>query len=434
MPPGTTSGEESAPPRGGTLLLAPIPNVEVISVPDRGRGNLEATIEELNGLDEVEYAEPDYIVYPHATPDDPRYGDLWNMKAGGGGCNAEGAWAQNTGSSDVVVAVIDTGIQYEHPDLAANMWSNSGEVTGNGIDDDNNDFVDDIYGWDFFHNDNEVYDGIPQDDDHGTHVAGTIGGRGNNGVGVVGVNWDVGIMSLKFLGPQGGYTSDAVSALEYVVEQKSRGVNIVATNNSWGGGGYLQSLKDAIQAACDAGILFVASAGNNGSDNDSISKYPANYGYGNSAVPCVMSVASITSTGGLSGFSNYGDRSVHLAAPGSSILSTVPTDTYGTKSGTSMAAPHVSGAAALCASINPSLTALEIKSNIMDGVQKKNSLKRKVISGGQLDVGAMANLCSGGTGGEPEPEPEPCETEICTSDGSECCVGKCHPRGRGCKN
>ena len=259
-----------------------------------------------------------------------------------------------TGSSSVVVAVIDTGVDYNHVDLAANIWTNPGEIAGNGIDDDGNGFVDDVHGYDFANN-----DGNPMDDNgHGTHVAGTIAAVGNNSLGVTGVAWSTSIMPLKFLSANGsGYLSDAVEAINYATMMRTRyGVNVRVDNNSWGGGGFSSAMQSAIQAANDAGILFVAAAGNSGTNNDASPQYPANYDS-----PNVISVAATDQNGQLASFSNYGATTVDLAAPGVSIYSTTPNNTYSTYSGTSMATPHVSAVAALAWALNPDATVAEVR-------------------------------------------------------------------------
>jgi subtilisin family serine protease len=300
--------------------------------------NTLAAIEAMKLNPDVLYAEPNYIVYENATPNDPAYSQMWGLKntgqadlltgqlgLAGADIDAELAWNTTTGSSNVVVGVIDTGVDISHPDLAANIWVNPGEIANNGIDDDNNGFIDDVNGWDFAHSYHTVFNGDPSDpDDHGTHVAGTIGARGNNGLGVTGVNWNVRIMPLKFLsGPNGnGSTADAVSAINYAIMMRNRGVNLRVLNNSWGGGGFSQSLLNAIQAANNAGILFVAAAGNDTADNDHVATYPSNYN-----VPNVISVAASTRFETLSSFSNYGANTVHLAAPGEQVLSTTPHNT-----------------------------------------------------------------------------------------------------------
>lgn len=355
-----------------------------------------AAIERLKGLPEVEYAEPNFIYNHHATANDPSYtdGSLWGMYGDATspsnqyGSQAGEAWAAgNTGSSTVYIGIIDEGYMYEHEDLAANAGTNPGEVAGNGIDDDNNGYVDDVNGWDFDGNDNSVFDGV--DDDHGTHCAGTIGGVGNNGVGVAGVSWNVKLMSGKFLGRRGGTTANAIKAVDYFTDLKQRhGINLVATSNSWGGGGFSQGLFDAIERANQAGILFIAAAGNATNNNDDNLSYPGSYTNSN-----IIAVASITNSGAISGFSNYGATTVDLGAPGSGIYSTVPTrsrgqvvSAYATYSGTSMATPHVSGAAALYASSHPGATASQIKDAILNSTVATPSLSGKTVTGGRLNV------------------------------------------------
>ncbi|MEE2641165.1 MAG: S8 family serine peptidase, partial [Planctomycetota bacterium] len=333
----------------------------------------------------VEFAELDFKVNVTGTPDDPSFSQLWglhNTGQTGGSSDADidalEAWDITVGSSSTIVAVIDTGVDYTHPDLIDNMWINTDEIAGNGIDDDGNGYTDDIYGYDFYDN-----DGDPMDTGgHGTHVAGTIGAQGDNGVGIVGVNWEVQIMALRFLGPQGGYTSDAVSALNYAVDN---GATI--SNNSWGGGGFSSSLYNAIQNARDNGHIFVAAAGNDyGNNNDSNPHYPSNYDLDN-----VISVASTTHTDALSGFSNVGATTVDLAAPGSSIYSTLPGNSYGTYSGTSMATPHVAGVVALVKSHYPNLGYQEIIDRIYDSVDVLPNLSGLMVTGGRLNAaGALA--------------------------------------------
>ena len=340
-------------------------------------------------LPAVKTFERDGAVFSMATtPNDPRFtsGDLWGLhntgQAGGtadADIDAPEAWDISTGSSAVVVAVIDTGTQIDHPDLKDNIWTNPGETPGDGIDNDGNGFIDDVNGWDFVNNDASVYDG--PDDDHGTHCAGTIAGRGNNGTGVVGVSWNAKIMPLKFLGPGGGLTSDGIAAVNYATMMKLRGVNIPITNNSWGGGGASAALKTAIEEGGSAGILFVAAAGNSGSNNDSKPAFPASY---DSA--CIVAVAATDRRDTLAGFSNFGLTSVDLGAPGVSIVSTVPAGTYASQNGTSMAAPHVSGVAALAVSVDPTLTVTQLKDALLASVDKVPSLAGKTVTGGRLNA------------------------------------------------
>jgi subtilisin family serine protease len=381
---------------------------------------VDEAIDEISELPGVAYVEPDYWVRAVDTSDDPYYLDNkhWGMYGDGTtpanqyGSGAGEAWARGQiGKKSVYVGVIDEGIKVDHPDLSANVWTNPFE-TVNGIDDDDNGFIDDINGWDFYNDDNSVYDGTG--DDHGTHVAGTIGARGGNGVGVAGVNWRVTMISMKFLGAGGGYSSDAVKALNYLVDLKQRhGLNIVASSNSWGGGGYSNSLHDAIKKAGDAGILFIAAAGNNGRDTDESGKefYPSSYTcderFDGAARgwDCLISVANLRSDGQRSGSSNWGSTSVDLGAPGSGIWSTHPGSTgYASYSGTSMATPHVAGAAALCASLDSSLSPKQIRNLIISTAKPTGSMNGITTSGDRLDVGKLSNQCAPD---DPDPTPTP---------------------------
>lgn len=343
----------------------------------------------------IEFTEPNWIYTHQATSTDTYFtnGSLWGMygattsPANQYGSNAAAAWAAGyTGSATVYIGIIDEGIQYTHPDLVGQVL-NPADPT-DGLDNDGNGYVDDTYGWDFDGNNNSVYDGGSRGslDDHGTHVAGTIGAKANSS-GVVGVNWNVRLISGKFLGRRGGTTANAIKAVDYFTDLKLRNnLNIVATNNSWGGGGYSQALYDAIQRANAANILFVAAAGNGGSDgvgdnNDTVVNYPSNYTNAN-----VIAVASITSTGARSSFSNYGATTVDIGAPGSAINSTTAFNTYSSYSGTSMATPHVTGAVALYASVNPGRTAAAIKNAILASAVPTASLAGRCTTGGRLDA------------------------------------------------
>lgn len=394
-------------------------------------------------------AESNWIFAADAISNDPSFtsGGLWGMygeassPANPYGSQAAEAWASGyTGSATTVVGVIDTGIDYRHPDLYLNIWINQGEIRGlpfygsldrdadglvtfrdlnspanaayvsdrnangridagdlladsrweNGVDDDANGFRDDLVGWDFVNGDNDPLD----DNSHGTHVAGTIGGIGANGLGVAGVNWSVQIVPLKFLSSGGsGTASGAIAAINYFTGAAARaapGENFVATNNSWAGGGYSTEMRDAISAGARQGLLFVAAAGNSSADIDVSASYPASYStLGPVGFEAVVSVASISSTGTLSSFSNYGDVRVDLGAPGSSILSTTPGAGYGTLSGTSMATPHVTGAIALFASANPDASAAQIRAALLSTVTPTASLAGKTVTGGRLDIGAL---------------------------------------------
>jgi len=340
----------------------------------------------IQGDDAVEYAEPNWIYTTDATSNDTYFtsGQLWGM-GGSFGSGAVTAWANNkTDASGVYVGIIDEGYMFAHEDLSANAATNPGETAGNGRDDDGNGLVDDVYGWDFAGNNNTVFDGAG--DDHGTHVAGTIGGVGGNGLGVAGVVWKVKLMNAKFLGNNGGTTANAIKAVDYFTDLKTRHLlNLVATSNSWGGGGFSQALQDAIERANAANILFIAAAGNSTLNCETSNCYPAEYPNTN-----VIAVASITSTGALSSFSNYGSTTIDIGAPGSGIWSTVPSksgrSSYASYNGTSMATPHVSGAAALYAARNPGATAAQIKAAIMNSATPTSSLNGKVVSNGRLNV------------------------------------------------
>ncbi|HEY0024093.1 MAG TPA: S8 family peptidase [Longimicrobium sp.] len=374
---------------------------EGLTVVHSGLGTA-AAIGRLRGNPNVEYAEPNWI-YTHNVVSTDTYftnGSLWGMYGDLGspanqyGSQASEAWALNhTGSKSVYVGIIDEGYQFSHPDLDANAWLNPFDPA-DGVDNDGNGYIDDTRGWDFANKDNSVYDGGTRgsQDTHGTHVAGTIGAE-SNGTGVVGVNWNVTMISGKFLGRRGGSTTDAILAVDYFTDLKKRhGLNIVATNNSWGGGGFSQALLDAINRGGNAGILFIAAAGNGGSDqvgdnNDAVASYPSNYTCtANGSYDCVIAVASITSTGARSSFSNYGANTVDIGAPGSGIYSSLPFNTYGSYSGTSMATPHVTGGAALYSASNPGATAAQIRNALLSSATPTASLSGKTVTGGRLNV------------------------------------------------
>ena len=336
----------------------------------------------------MQIVEPDYVVFASLTPNDPSFSSLWGMnntgQSGGVGdadIDAPEAWDVARGSSAVVVGIIDTGIDHTHPDLAANMWLNAGEIPGNGIDDDGNGYIDDMRGWDFVSNDND-----PADDHyHGTHCAGTIGAVGDNGIGVAGVCHTVRLMALKFLsGSGGGSTSDAIEAVLYATAN-----HVTLTSNSWGGGGYSQTLKNAIDAAGTAGILFVAAAGNSGINTDLSASYPASYDSAN-----IISVAASDNADVLASFTNYGATTVDLAAPGVSIYSTSPGGGYRTLSGTSMACPHVAGACALIKSARPAMNWSDIKSSLMNNVDGVAGMTGKVAANGRMNLARALIIAS----------------------------------------
>lgn len=348
-----------------------VDNLQLVQLPTGT--SVKQAIKYYRARPEVLYAEPNYIRHTDQapiTPNDPRFSEMWNLHNTGqtGGTpgadiHAPEAWALGTGDPTVVVGVIDTGIDYTHPDLNANVFHNPSDCNSNGLDDDGNGYVDDCHGIDVVNHDSNPID----DAGHGTHVAGTIGATGNNGTGVVGVNWQVQIIACKFLDSGGaGDVAGAIACLDYLAKMKDSGVNIVATNNSYGGGGFSRAEWDAIDAHRRRGILFIASAGNSYRDTDLIPSYPAGYD-----LPNVISVSASDHNDSRADFSNFGRRSVHLAAPGKDILSTVPEvlfgDLYWSASGTSMAAPHVTGTAALLKAQSPARDWKEIKNLIMAG-------------------------------------------------------------------
>ncbi|MGH9789400.1 MAG: S8 family serine peptidase [Candidatus Acidiferrales bacterium] len=314
---------------------------------------------------DVLYAQPNYIHRAQVMPNDPQFSQMWGLhntgQAGGGvdaDIDAPEAWDITKGSSNVVVVIIDTGVDFNHPDLSPNMIQLEFNCS-DGLDNDSNGFIDDCRGIDTFNGDTNPFD----DHGHGTHVSGTIGAAGNNNMGVVGVNWTVKLAACKFLGGEGfGFTSGAIDCLDYVAALKDAGVNVVATNNSWGGGPFEQALFDAIDEQRQRGILFIAAAGNAAADNDSFQNFPSNY-----YVPNVIAVAAGTRNDALAGFSSFGRHTVHLAAPGQEILSTTPGNTYSTFNGTSMATPHVAGVAALLKAQDPSRDGKAIKNLILAG-------------------------------------------------------------------
>lgn len=341
--------------------------------------------------DGVEFVEPNFIYQHTAIADDTYFsnGSLWGMGNTSSiyGSNAATAWAAGkTGSRAVYIGIIDEGVMNEHEDLIGNFAVNPFEVAGNGQDDDGNGLIDDVNGWDFAGNNNTIFDGAT--DDHGTHVAGTIGAIANNGKGVVGVNWNVSLLSAKFLGSRGGTTANAIKAIDYFTDLKNKGLNIVATNNSWGGGGFSQSLQDAIERANTANVLFIAAAGNSTINIDASASYPAAYPNAN-----IIAVAALNSNGTIASYSNYGATKVDIGAPGSGIWSTIPKSvkgkiisSYASYNGTSMATPHVSGACALYASIYPGSTAAAIKNAILGSATPTSSLSGKTLTGGRLNV------------------------------------------------
>lgn len=348
---------------------------------------VEDALTSLRADPNVAFAEPNFTIRLALTPNDPRFGELWGLHNVGqssgttdADIDAPEAWAAATGGS-VIVAVIDTGVDYNHPDLAANMWVNLSERDGQpGHDDDGNGYVDDIHGYDFANNDGDPLD----DHNHGTHVAGTIAAVGNNGIGITGVNWNAQIMALKFLDASGnGEVADAVAAINYAV---ANGAKI--SNNSWGGNEpFSQAMYGAIRAARDAGHIFVAGAGNGffgfPLDNDEIPFYPSSFDLNN-----IIAVAATDRNDQIASFSNYGATTVDLAAPGVDILSTTPNNTYSVFSGTSMATPHVAGAAALLWSLNPEWSYDQVINRLLTTVDVLPQLEGLMVTGGRLNLAA----------------------------------------------
>jgi len=304
---------------------------------------------------------------PVTPSEDPDLNTSWGI----GKTGAVNAWTTTVGSKDIIVGIVDTGIDYNHEDLITNVYRNPKEIPDNAIDDDNNGFIDDVIGWDFVHNDHLPYD----DHMHGTHVAGTIGATGNNGIGVSGINQVVTLLSAKAFDASGsGAVETAIKAIEYVTAQGAKVIN-----NSWGDSEFSQALEDILAAVTKKGVTVVCAAGNETNNNDKKAMYPANSA-------SVISVAATTKADKLAFFSNYGKKTVHLAAPGAEIYSTVPGNKYDHLDGTSMASPHVAGAAALLLSLKPTLTPQEIKTVLMETVDKISTLSEKVVAGGRLNV------------------------------------------------
>lgn len=340
------------------------------------------------------FVEPNLVFKLNEVPNDPLFGDLYgldNQGQTGGTIGADikavEAWDTSVGSKDILVAIIDTGVDYEHPDLKENIWQNAGELgldeegedkSSNGIDDDGNGYIDDVQGWDFYNDDNDPMD----DHDHGTHCAGTVGAVGNNDVGVVGVNWNVSMLPVKIFSGRGRTT--VAAATEGIYYSNDMGVHI--SSNSWGGTRLSSAIKEAVEESESLGVLFIAAAGNSNNDTDTKPHYPSGYQFEN-----IISVAATDHDDKLASFSNYGLKTVDLAAPGVNIYSTKPGAKYRYMSGTSMAAPHVAGAAALLWSVYPEADFVEIKDRLLSGTESMEAHK-KPISNGRLNImGALTN-------------------------------------------
>lgn len=369
--------KESATPDQRAAFLAELGGTVQQSytlVPNLVEVSLDKSVErglEIAGArsDVLRYVEPNYIYRAFdTTPNDPSYSALCGMEA----INAPAAWDDSIGDESFVIAIIDTGIDYNHPDLVDNMWRNTGEIPGNGQDDDNNGYIDDVYGYDFAN-----YEGDPMDtNSHGTHCGGTVGGQGNNGVGVAGVMWECSLAGVQFLTASGSGSLDgAVAAVQYCTAN-----DIKVSNNSWGGGGFSQALYDAIVAAGEIEHIFVAAAGNSGTNGAS---YPAAYDLDN-----IIAVAATDCNDNLASFSQYSSTQVDVAAVGVDVLSSVPGGGYSSYSGTSMATPHVAGAVGLLYAVMGDTTAADVKALIMDNVRPVSGLAGTCVTGGVIDVAA----------------------------------------------
>ena len=342
-------------------------------------------ISELSEFSTIKFIEPNYIYRINRMPNDPQISKLWglinsgqedsskNLGIAGIDIGAEKAWDIQTGNQELVVAVIDTGVDYTHSDLKGNIWTNEAELNGKPkVDDDQNGFIDDIHGYDFANK-----DGDPMDDHgHGSHCSGTIGAKGNDNSGIVGVAWNVKIMGVKFLTREGsGTLENAVEGIKYATKM---GAKIMS--NSWGGGGFSEILKTAIEDANAHGIIFTAAAGNDSNNNDTTPSYPSSY-----QIPNVISVAAVDNKGLLASFSNFGRNVVHVAAPGVNVFSSIPGG-YDSWSGTSMATPHVTGVVALLLSQEPTLTPEDVKTRLIRTSKPVSYLKSKVKSRGLVDA------------------------------------------------
>jgi subtilisin family serine protease len=391
------SQQRQAVAAAGGKIEQHLSSIDAAVVASRSGAATDDVAADLAKAESVAFVEPNYIIRAARVPNDIAFAKLWGLHntgqlggRAGADIRAASAWDISTGG-EVTVAVTDTGIDYRHPDLDANMWSNPAEVA-NGSDDDGNGFVDDVHGIDLAYGDSDPAD----DSGHGSHVAGIIGAEGNNAIGSVGVNWKVRLMALKFLDRRGdGNTADAAAAIDYAVDEGAKVINA-----SWGGPAFSNTLYAAVSRAADRGVLFVAAAGNEGADSDSSPDYPAAFDLRN-----VISVAASDPDDRLLDFSNYGQHSVDLAAPGDEIYSTVParinSSGYATYSGTSMAAPYVSGAAALYWASSPASTSDQVRNSLLQSVDVLASLSGKTVTGGRLNVAKALGLASSA----PPPQP-----------------------------
>jgi thermitase len=391
-PAATEYNEERAVARTGGEVEQRIDSIDgvVISVdPDR----VDQTVKKLGHERFVETVERNFVVRAARLPNDRSFEDQWGLRnlghfdgKVGADVAAPAAWDMTIGGS-VPVAVVDTGVSFKHPDLSGNAWANPGDPV-NGVDDDGDGFKDDVNGADFLNGDSEPND----DGGHGTHVAGIIGAQGNNSVGITGVNWEAQVMGLKFLDGNGeGNTADAANAIDFAVDHGARVINA-----SWGGPSFSHALYSAIRRASEHGVLVVAAAGNDGVNADSSPDYPAAFD-----LPNVISVAATDRSDRLLDFSNYGAKSVDLAAPGDDVYSTVPSISdpsgYAAFSGTSMAAPFVAGAAVLYLSKHPEATVDQLRAALLGSVDRLPTLAGKTVSGGRLNLARTLGAASPST-------------------------------------
>jgi subtilisin family serine protease len=360
-------------------------------IEDEDGRSAEDVLTQYRALSEVEYAEPNSAIVldhedsgrKHLHADDEMFAGQWGLfndgaKGGKAGADisAMRAWAVTKGSEQVVVAVIDSGVDYAHPDLVNNIWRRPEIIKA--YEDEDLGSIDDQHGLNLLDD-----SGDPMDQNgHGTHCAGIIGAEGGNGIGIAGVNWNVKIMPLRFMDGDGaGTTKDAIEAINYVIDRRRAGVNVRIISASWGSNTKSRALEDIIRKAYDEGILFVAAAGNDTSDNDQKPHYPSSYNLGN-----VVSVAAINRNEQLTSFSNYGAKSVHVAAPGEEILSTWLNHSFAEKKGTSMATPFVAGVAALILSQNPKMSVDDLRARLLKSVDSVDSLKGRVSTGGRINA------------------------------------------------
>jgi thermitase len=369
-----------------------VDGLEVIE--DEDGKSADEVVAQYRGLREVEYAEANSTITldhdepgrKHVHANDEMFSQQWglfnngqNGGRAGADISAMRAWAVTRGSDQVVVAVIDSGVDYSHPDLTNNIWSRPEIIKAYQDDDLTSDGpIDDVHGFNVVDDNDDPMD----DNGHGTHCAGIIGAEGDNGLGIAGINWTIRIMPLKFMDANGsGTTKDAIEAINYVIDRKRAGVNVRIISASWGSTAKSRALEDIIRKAYDEDILFVAAAGNSSSDNDQTPHYPSSYKLGN-----IVSVAALNRNDQLASFSNYGAKSVHVAAPGEEILSTWLEHGFAEKQGTSMATPFVSGVAALILAGNPKMSVDDLRTKLLKSVDKLPALNGKVSSGGRINA------------------------------------------------